>query len=97
MFNATYCQYSVFYLPITVKLLIIGFFPSSAKTKAIFISSWKEEKNVTIVLRRPTVCPALWKRMSFSEDERVLPKHERQNTINDAKRETKFEGELTQI
>lgn len=30
------------YLSIAVELLVIGFFPSSTKTKTIFISTWKK-------------------------------------------------------
>lgn len=31
------------YLSIAVKLLVIGFFPSSTKTKSIFISTWEKK------------------------------------------------------
>lgn len=45
MFNSMFCQHSFHYLSIAVKLLVIGFFPSSTKTKTIFISSWEENNN----------------------------------------------------
>lgn len=45
MFNLMFGQHSFYYLSIAVKLLVIGFFPSSAKTKTIFISSWEENRS----------------------------------------------------
>lgn len=45
-----FCQYSLSYFSVSVKLLVIGFFPSSTKTKAIFISSWREDKKVSCAL-----------------------------------------------
>lgn len=37
------------YLSIAVKLLVIGFLPSSTETKTIFISSWQRKEGTELL------------------------------------------------